>query len=190
MATHCNTLQQTTTLYKTLQHSTTHCNTLQHTVTHCNTLQHSMCRGAYSRLTSSRGAINIDWNTMQHTCNTLQHTTAHCNILQHSMCENVYSRVTSAKEQGAMTATHCTTPCIHSNTLRHTIIHNNTLHHTSTLCNTLQHTAAHCNTLQRTVTQYVWGCSFKSHLIKRSKKHGLQHTATYLQYIATHRSAL
>ena len=73
-ATHCNTLQHTTTSMctdigeapsrfscaATLQHAATHCNTLQHTATHCNTLQN--------------------------TCNTLQHTTTYffnLNVYRH-----------------------------------------------------------------------------------------------------------
>jgi len=38
-ATHCNTLQHTTTFCcNTLKHTTTYCYALQHTATHCNTL--------------------------------------------------------------------------------------------------------------------------------------------------------
>jgi len=88
-ATHCNTLDHTTTHSRNaLQHTATYCDTLQHTATHCNTLQHT---ATHSCNTPERTATH--GNTLQHTatrCNTLQHTAAHpqtCNThenTQHS----------------------------------------------------------------------------------------------------------
>jgi len=47
-ATHCNTLQDTTTqnghTTEELEPIATHCNTLQHNATHCNSLQHAATR--------------------------------------------------------------------------------------------------------------------------------------------------
>jgi len=71
-ATHCNTLQCTTTDWNILEHTAIHCNTLQRTATRCNTLQHTATH----------------CNTLQHTvthCNILQHTATHCSTLQHTV---------------------------------------------------------------------------------------------------------
>jgi len=110
LATHCNSLQHTTTYYNTLQHTATHCHTLQQTETHCIARSLILPRDLCSEL--SPLATLSQSNTLQHSVkhrNTLQHTEAHynnlaqlwlililllkkyCNTLQH-------------------TATHCNTP--------------------------------------------------------------------------------
>ena len=58
-ATHCNTLQHTTTHYNTRQVDMyqPHCNTLQHTSTHCNTLHTWMSHAAHECVTSHMNAL-------------------------------------------------------------------------------------------------------------------------------------
>jgi len=123
-ATHCNTLQRTTTpvialrapwhvslatcylwqngVSLALQHTATHCNPLQHTATHCNTLQH---------------------------------TVAHCSTLQRPSTPSGYFSICPWK-----LAVCGRKVCL-------SLLHYGTLQHTATHSNTLQHTATHCKTL-------------------------------------------
>ena len=83
IATHSNTLPQTTTRCHTLQHTSTHCtsttgctpseisNTQLHTATHCNTLQHTATHCYTQQHSATR-------------CNTLQHAATHCIRLPHT----------------------------------------------------------------------------------------------------------
>ena len=82
-ATHCDTLQHTTTQHNTLQ-------TLQHIATHCSVSRIVICVPVQKKHTATH------CNTLQHTathCNTLQHTATHCNTLQHTAVCRVSSFV-------------------------------------------------------------------------------------------------
>ena len=132
-ATHCSTLQHSSS---TLQHTAAHCTTLQHL---SSTLQHTATLATPTDQRQRhpayiKGKRNL--NTLQHLRARPQielHTSTHCSTLK---------RLSSILQH---TATHCNTrePDLKQNFTPQSWV-------VSTHCNTLQHTVTHCNTLQRT----------------------------------------
>jgi len=127
----------------------THCNSMQHTTTYCNILQLSLC--CYCRLragpwivqhtathcnTHTATYCNTHGNILQHTYVATEHAATHCNTLQHTATHNTLQHTSVA------TAT-CGQGLGWRNTLQLTATHNNTLQLTATLCNALHYAATH-----------------------------------------------
>jgi len=131
-ATHCITLQRTTTRCNTLQHTAIHCITLQRTISHCNTYLASLGKEARSDQTLhtlQRTATHTEHaRTKSHDpttlCNALQHTATHCNALQH-------------------TATHC-------NALHHAAMHCNTY-----LASSGEEPLLNCRSLLQNIVSFI-----------------------------------